>query len=1016
MSEQPQKRIWRSLEERDAPETVQARGRNEFPEPAIAEPVSLGRRDFLRAAGFAFGGAATIGCGRAPVERAIPYLVKPEEITPGRAYHYASSCGACPAGCGLLVKNRDGRPIKLEGLDEHPVSQGKLCAVGQASILGLYDSRRFQQPLKTGEQTTWEQLDSEVTAGLDRLANDGGAIRLLTGTVHSPTLRKTIEAFIARFPSARHIVYDALSSSAIPDAYEKTHASRLIPHYRFDQAKVIVGLDADFLGTWISPVEYTAQWRQARRFENPESDRAYHAQFEARLSITGSKADRRYRIAPSEVGSVLTHLASRLAEKAQVDFNASAAPQPPVAVEDLEELADRLWTARGKALVVCGSQSVAEQVLCNFINHLLASYGSTIELARASQQRLGSDRELQELLGELEQGQVQALLVAGRNPVYDLPQGADLAAQIRKVPLTVSFAERPDETAEVCRYVCPAPHYLESWADGEPVARVLTLQQPCIQPFGDTRPLLETLAAWSGDKRTAYEMVRGHWRETVFTPKEDGPDFEAFWQQAVHDGFHVTPWENPETEPGFNTAALQPLPAASEPAAGQYAVSLYAKPGLLDGSHAYNAWLQELPDPITKITWDNYACLSPESAAAAGVKEGDVVRLTPVDGGTPLELPVIPQPGQHDGTVVIALGYGATASERFAGIGPQWLERRATVGPNGKVGVNAAPWLRFIDGAMHPGAVTVAIEHTGRRHPLAATQTHHTITVPEHLAPRGAARRPVVEETTLTELKAHDSSDGDHHTGHGASLWRQDHEYTGHRWGMAIDLDACTGCSACVVSCQVENNIPVVGKDEVRRRREMHWMRIDRYYEGEDEHLQVAHQPMLCQHCENAPCETVCPVLATVHSDEGLNQQIYNRCVGTRYCANNCPYKVRRFNWFDYAHDDAMENLVLNPDVTVRSRGVMEKCSFCVQRIQEARMEAKRLGNDIEDGAIRTACEQSCPADAIVFGDMNDPESRIAQALETRRAYQVLEEINVRPSVNYLKVIREDSGQGESDG
>ena len=1014
MSEQPQEPIWRSLEERDDPQAVQVAGRQEFPEPAVPELTSLGRRDFLRAAGFAFGGAATIGCGRAPVEKAIPYLVKPEEITPGRAYHYASSCGACPTGCGLLVKNRDGRPIKLEGLDEHPLSQGKLCAVGQASILGLYDSRRFQHPLKGNDDTTWAQLDGEISATLERLAADGGAVRLLTGTIHSPTLLSTIETFLARFPNARHVVYDALSSSATADAYEQTHGARVLPHYRFDQARVIVGLDADFLGTWISPVEYTAQWREARRFEDAGSDRAYHAQFEAGLSITGSKADRRYRIAPNETGVVLTHLAARLAKKAGVAFDNSAASPSPIAAEDLDRLADRLWAARGRSLVVCGSQSVGEQVLCNFINHLLAGYGSTVELDRASRQRLGNDRELQELLAEIERGDVQALLIAGRNPMYELPDGSALADQIRKVPLTISFAERSDETSDVCGYVCPTPHYLEAWGDGQPIRSVLTLQQPCIEPFGDTRPLLATLAAWSGDKRTAYELVRDHWRETVLTLNEGGPDFDSSWQQAVHDGFHETPSENAEMQPGFNAAAVQPLPAVSEWAAGQYNLLLYPKAGLLDGSHAYNAWLQELPDPVTKITWDNYACLSPDAAAAAGVTDGDVIRLTPSGGGDPLELPVVRQPGQHDGTIAVALGYGAKVSERFAGTGPQWLERRETVGPDGKVGVNAASWLRLVDGALHPAAVTVTLELTGRTHPLAATQTHHTITVPEHLAPRGAARRPVVQETTLAELASHDSSEGDHHGAHDLSLWRQDHEYTGHRWGMAIDLDACTGCSACVVACQVENNIPVVGKDEVRRRREMHWMRIDRYYEGDDEHLKVSHQPMLCQHCENAPCETVCPVLATVHSDEGLNQQIYNRCVGTRYCANNCPYKVRRFNWFDYAHDDAMENLVLNPDVTVRSRGVMEKCSFCVQRIQESRMEAKRMGIEIEDGAIRTACEQSCPADAIVFGDMNDPASRISHAIEGPRAFQVLEEINVRPSVSYLKVVRDE--EGESNG
>ena len=1003
------------MEERADAEAVLGPARDEFPQPPVPEQAPHGRRDFLRAAGFAVG-AAMVGCGRAPVERAVPYLVMPEQVIAGRASHYASACGACPAGCGVLAKSRDGRPIKLEGLDEHPLSRGGLCAVGQAAILGLYDSHRFNHPLRDGEQTSWERLDSEVMTALDRLSEEGGPIRILTGTIHSPTVLAAIETFVARFPDARHVVYDALSSSAIADAHERTHGRRMLPHYRFDRAKVIVGLDADFLGTWISPVEYTAQWREARRIGGSASNRAHHVQFEARLSLTGTKADRRYRIAPGQVGSLLSHLAARLAGKAGVEFDGAPASDPPVAAAVLDGLADRLWAARGESLVASGSQSVLDQVVCNFINHLLQSYGSTVDIGRVSRQRQGNDRALETLLAEMSRGAVGALLIAGCNPVFELPRGADLAEQIRKLPLSVSFAERPDETSEACRWVCAVPHYLEAWGDGEPVQGVLTLQQPLIEPIGGTRPLLETLAAWAGHWRPAHEMVRGRWRDEVFPAQAADSEFESFWQKAVHDGVCLASGETGAAPAAFNHAAVRPSPAASEPAAGRFAVSLYAKPGLLDGSHAYNAWLQELPDPVTKVAWDNYACLSPKAATEAGIEEGDVLRLVAADGGGPLELPVVLQPGQHDSTVAVALGYGAKASERFAGAGPEWLERGESVGPNGRVGVNAASFLRFADGSLSPTAVTASVSSAGRRHALAATQTHHTITVPEHLAPRGAARRSAIQETTLGELGSHGVPGGEHPAAHDESLWRQDHEYPGHRWGMAIDLDACTGCSACVVACQVENNIPVVGRDEVHRRREMHWIRIDRYYEGADPELRVAHQPMLCQHCDHAPCETVCPVLATVHSDEGLNQQVYNRCVGTRYCANNCPYKVRRFNWFDYARDDPTENLALNPDVTVRSRGVMEKCSFCAQRIQEAKIEARRLGIAVEDGAIRTACEQSCPAHAIVFGDVNDSESQISRALASPRAYRVLEEINVRPSVTYLQVVREDSGKGASSG
>jgi molybdopterin-containing oxidoreductase family iron-sulfur binding subunit len=448
------------------------------------------------------------------------------------------------------------------------------------------------------------------------------------------------------------------------------------------------------------------------------------------------------------------------------------------------------------------------------------------------------------------------------------------------------------------------------------------------------------------------------------------------------------------------------------------ALILYPKAGILDGRGALNPWLQELPDPITKVTWDNYACLSPSRAGALGVGEGDVVRVEAADGGGgAVELPVCLQPGQHDEVVAIALGYGRAGTERFATVGPRWIDARPTVGDDGRVGRSAAPLARLAGGERRDAGVPVRVAPTGTRRPLAATQSHHRITVPPHLAPTGGLRRPIVQEATLAAYKQ-DPSAGSHGHGEAAEdLWPKDHEATGSRWRMVIDLTACTGCSACVIACQAENNVPVVGRDEVLRHREMHWMRIDRYYaDRPDGGVDVIQQPMLCQHCENASCEVVCPVLATVHSDEGLNQQIYNRCVGTRYCANNCAYKVRRFNWFDYPREDRLQNLVLNPDVTVRSRGVMEKCSFCVQRLQDAKAEARRRGVPLEDGAARTACEQSCPAQAITFGDARDPDSRVAALLHDPRHFRVLEEINVRPSVGYLTLVRNRAAEDEGGG
>ncbi len=972
--------------------------------------AGLDRRTFLRLAGFAFGSVAVAGCQRAPVHEAISYLTPPEGIVPGRTYQYASTCGGCSAGCGLLVQNRDGRPIKLEGNPDHPLSQGGLCAAGQASVLGLYDRLRLQQPLHKGEPSTWEKVDSAIRAQLESIGNKNGAVRILTPTLTSPTGLAMIRQFVKNFRNAQHIVHDTPSCSAILEAHARTHGHPVLPHYHLEQADVIAAFDADFLGSWLAPVEFAAAYQSNRRLDGPAPQLSYHVQFESRLSLSGTKAYQRFALAPGETGLVLTHLAIRLARKAGVDWAAPDLAESSVPAPFLDHLADHLWQARKRSLVLCGSQDVTEQVLCNFLNHLLANYGTTLDLERPSYQRAGSDQHLNKLLAELREGKVAALILYQSNPMYDLPDGEALAKDLERVPLVISCTERLDETAALAHYVCPIPHYLETWSDTQAVEGVLGLSQPVINPLGQTRPFIESLALWRGKPEAAYDQVRRTWEAEVYPRRLWQGPFDGFWDQAVHNGYaRVKP--RPIQVASFRDKDVHPVRQARRPLAEQYSLVLYSKVGMPNGSHAYNPWLHELPDPITKVTWDNYACVSAATAARLSVADGDVVRLE-TDGGPAIELPVVVQPGQHDAAVAVALGYGSRLSGRFSAIGPRWLEAGPVVGPNGLVGSNAAALLSWEGGTLRPGRGSVRVVKTDRRHPLAVTQTYSSLELPSRFAPPGQERRQTIHETTLAALKGGSRSE-ETRGEEDKDLWPDDHPDTGHRWGMVIDLNACTGCSACVIACQVENNIPIVGRDEVKRHREMHWLRIDRYYSEHDGAVEVAHQPMLCQHCGNAPCEVVCPVLATVHSAEGLNQQVYNRCVGTRYCANNCPYKVRRFNWFDYAHDDLLHNLVLNPEVTVRSRGVMEKCTFCVQRIEAARMEARAAGRDLAGGEIQTACQQSCPTRAIVFGDLNDPRSQAARLAKDRRAYRVLEELNVRPSISYLSVVR---NRPEEDG
>jgi molybdopterin-containing oxidoreductase family iron-sulfur binding subunit len=1001
---------WKSIEERERGPASQAGQPPGSQGPAgegHAEPGDRehgghepSRRSFLRAAGFSIAGTMLASCTRGMVEKAIPQLVKPEEITPGRAYWYATSCGGCNAGCGLLVKNRDGRPIKIEGNSAHPLSKGGVCCVGQATVLGLYDSHRLRKPLLDGVASEWPKVDEALKSELARISD---SVYFLTGTVTSVTTRALIGEFLSKFQGSAHIEHDAVSYAAILDAHEETFERRSLPHYRFEKADLIVSFDADFLGTWISPVEFTKAYVSARAVDGERPRLSRHIQFEGRMSLTGSNADLRVKVTPAECRFAILKLAEELAE---MDKKAS----PPwtgdgesmIDGKIIREIADDLWKAKGKCLVVCGLNDVESQRAVNFINHTLGNYGETLDITAPSLQWNGNDRAMKELVRKIKSGEVKALFMADVNPAYSLPNARELIDGLKKVPLTVCFTEHLHETAELSRYVCPLPHYLESWNDAEIAPGLINVSQPAISATGDTRSMREALAAWMKTPRPDLEILQSYWREKIFPRQGAEASFQRFWDKAVENGFTIVA-PKPVSVSSFRLGPDPRRGTLKSTAAGQYEAVLYETVNMRDGRHAYNPWLQELPDPVTKAVWDNYVSLAPALAKKLKVEEGDLVNVCSEE--VSLELPALLQPGQHERVVAIAVGYGRKGTDRFSLVGPQWLQAEPTVKQGESIGKNAFA-LADLTGNGLLLERTVSILPTGKRGRLALTQMHHTITVPEHL---GGQRRDLVRETTLAAFLK-DPASGNRYEGELLQLWPDDHKHEGHRWGMAIDLNRCTGCSACIIGCQAENNIPVVGKDEVARHREMHWIRLDRYYSGDDGQVDVLHLPVMCQHCDHAPCETVCPVLATVHSEEGLNQQVYNRCVGTRYCANNCPYKVRRFNWFNYRQEDQEENLVLNPDVTTRSRGVMEKCSLCVQRVQEAKAEAKRRGLPLSDGDIKTACQQSCPAEAIVFGDLNDPGSQVARLAKSPRHYHLLEEMNFMPAVGYLTKIRHRGG------
>ncbi|WP_164002615.1 TAT-variant-translocated molybdopterin oxidoreductase [Pyxidicoccus caerfyrddinensis] len=985
----PLPKYWQSLAERAG--ALPEHTRNEFPEElpvgvAAMPPDASSRRDFFKVMGLS-AAAAMVACQRAPVQKVIPYVSRPDEVTPGLSLWYASTCNGCSAQCGVLLKTRDGRPIKVEGNDEHPVSKGGVCAVGQASVLSLYDASRARFPSLSCQRTAWAALDEKVTEGLRHAAESGMPIRVVLPWVMGPTAEAAVKRFLAAYPTARTVRYEPLGElAAIGEAHRVTHGVRVVPDYRFENAKVIASFGADFLGTWVSPVAFTRQYTAARDAAGTR-DMARHYQVEPVLTLTGAAADRRFVVSPSDVTPALADLVRRLARKAERDVPAVASvPAPALEEAALEELAAALWAQRGRALVVAGGDDVAAQVLANTANALLGNEGTTVSVADG----VALDAEALtygELLSELRAGSVGAVLFLGVNPAYADPRGDELPALLKSVLLTVATNDRLDETATLVRFHAPDVTALESWGDAEPRRGVLSLRQPAVAPLHDTRPVVESLLLWAGAPRSHYDFLRERWQAEVF-PRAGvaGQDFGAFWDDAVRRGVVMLP-ATPVAVPAFREDGLAKALAGVARASVDWELVLYPTVALRDGALANNGWLQEVPDPITKVTWGNPACISPARAKALGLSDGDVVRVR--SGARTVELPVLIQAGTHPSVIAVPVGYGRTKAGRIAD----------------GIGANGYPLASVVGGQARRSVPGVTVEATGEKQPLALTQTYNRLD-----------GRPHVREAELAAFLANPRAGNEEHEAHGGpdkhplSIW-SGHEYKGHRWALAVDLSACTGCSACVVSCQAENNIPSVGRDEVLRSREMHWMRIDRYYAGDEANPQVVHQPMMCQHCENAPCETVCPVLATVHSSEGLNQQVYNRCVGTRYCANNCPTKVRRFNWFDYKHDEPLERMVLNPDVVVRSRGVMEKCSMCVQRVQEAKASANREGRPLRDGDVQTACQQSCPAKAIHFGDVNDPGSAVAKLAKDGRAFRLLEELNIGSSITYLTKIR-NTGSG----
>ncbi len=1045
------KKFWKSFGELNQTDAHKQLAKDEFQEELPFESADEGvlntktpRRDFLKYLGFSTTAAALAASCEIPVKKAIPFANKPEEIVPGVANYYATTFIEDGDAVSILAKVRDGRPIKIEGNDLSPITEGGTSARVQAAVLDLYDTSRLRFPLIDNKEVTFEAIDKSVAAALSNLG--GAPVVILTSTITSPTTKDAISQFIARYPGSRHIMYDAVSCTGMLLANEASYGRRAIPSYRFDNAKTIVSLGADFLGTWISPIEFARQYSKGRKISEKNPVMSKHIHFESVLSVTGSNADERYLHRPSETGAVAVALLNAL--NGQGVNNIEDAHLK----EGITKAASALNASRGSALVVCGSNDVNVQLVINSINEALQSGGKTIDWGTTINTKQGIDADFANLLNDMNAGSVGAILVHGANPAYSWYDQEKVVNAFKKVKVAISFNGRMDETTKLCKYVLPDNHFLESWGDAEPKSGYYSLMQPTIFPLFKTRQWQESLLLWAGVPNGYLGLVKQYW-----VSKLGG---EQGWDKALQDGV-INPGgasastfsDSTSTVKGFVSTSGGSFNSTSSASAvstvgsarkgGKTELFLYQKVGIGSGQGTSNPWLQELPDPVSRATWDNYVVISPAMAKSlldidlSKNSEADAYEVHPEKrvvkvtvNNKSIELPVLIIPGTHPETVGIALGYGRATELGKVSEG---------------VGKNAFILAGFNGKSVDYSQADVSVEPVSGGYDVAITQTHGSYDTPQ------GKRVEVMKELTLEEfvknpkvllaereeeLKPWGGLDNFIETG---TIYPY-YDKPGIHWGMSIDLNSCVGCGACVVACNAENNIPVVGKNEVKRFHEMHWLRIDRYFSGDPDNPDVTFQPLPCQHCDNAPCENVCPVAATNHSSEGMNQMIYNRCIGTRYCANNCPYKVRRFNWADYTGADSfpdnqhhqgvgelndvvfemnseLTRMVLNPDVTVRSRGVIEKCSFCVQRTQEGKLKAKKESRPLKTGAnnewdVKTACQQSCPTNAIVFGNVNDSKSGISKnrVENFKRSFYSLEQLHTLPNVNYLAKVRNVEG------